>query len=350
MTDDANFDIPDGTRATGGERFAPAELAELAATPDILSLGMLADGVRRRLHDTQVTYVRVATCALDEPFAEAVPPVAREVRHHRRAGLARGRGDGCQQAKAVAGDRAVSGFSWSVIEARSKNAAPCRAVLDELRNAGLDALARLPLDELPNRPVAIERSLPLDSIVSADDRQGARRRTRDTLRARRRPAGARDVHPGDQSTADGAQRVPSDHRLRRCEDGGDCEARSTRYPTVQVDWTRYGPEAGAGRAHVRRRRSRRRRPVGRCARRPAACAARRRSTQYRGGGFDATERDGRFAVRRLNEAGAARRGRVPECPAAHVGARPVAANAGTSATTCRRRARRSCMPATSTSG
>ena len=79
MTDVASFEsLMD--RVNAGERLTAPEIAQLASTPDILPLGMLADAVRRQLHDTRVTYLRVASCALDESFTDTVLPAARELR------------------------------------------------------------------------------------------------------------------------------------------------------------------------------------------------------------------------------------------------------------------------------
>ena len=66
-------------RVNAGENLSAAEITELASA-DILSVGMLADSLRRRLRGTQVTYVRVAACPFDGSFASAVPLTAREVR------------------------------------------------------------------------------------------------------------------------------------------------------------------------------------------------------------------------------------------------------------------------------
>src|SRR5215831_10429974 len=67
-------------RVGAGERLGADDLTQLASAPDILQLGMLADTVRRTLHGPQVTYVRVALCAFDQPIAEHVTPIAREIR------------------------------------------------------------------------------------------------------------------------------------------------------------------------------------------------------------------------------------------------------------------------------
>src|SRR5258705_13078617 len=103
-------------RVGAGERLGADDRAQLAATPDILQLGMLADTVRRRVHGAQVTYVRVALCPFDTPFTDAAPLAARE-------GPVTGKPDSLEvavtaveAARAVAGDRAVSAFSWLDVE------------------------------------------------------------------------------------------------------------------------------------------------------------------------------------------------------------------------------------------
>ena len=64
MTTVTTFDVY-MDRINRGDRLTPEEILELATTPDILSLGMLADTLRRRLHDTRVTFLRVAEFAFD---------------------------------------------------------------------------------------------------------------------------------------------------------------------------------------------------------------------------------------------------------------------------------------------
>jgi hypothetical protein len=41
---------------------------------------VLADALRKRLHGSRVTFLRVAVCAFDQSIADAVPPAARELR------------------------------------------------------------------------------------------------------------------------------------------------------------------------------------------------------------------------------------------------------------------------------
>src|SRR5687767_652063 len=98
-------------RIAAGDRLTREEIEELADRHDILAVGMLADEARRRAHGTRVTFVRVACCAYDKPLAEAVPPAAREVRLTGAPPSLDVALSAVQSAKAVAGDRLLSGFS-----------------------------------------------------------------------------------------------------------------------------------------------------------------------------------------------------------------------------------------------
>jgi aminodeoxyfutalosine synthase len=156
MTSSSAFDSH-MARMRAGERLSPEDIRDLAKTPDILQLGMLADALRRRLHGTRVTFVRVASCALDRSFADAVPPAAGEIRITGAPDTLGVAVSAVASAKAVAGVRAVSAFCWADIErlgAGERRGVP--HVLQELRRAGLDALAELPLDTVEMAP-AIER-------------------------------------------------------------------------------------------------------------------------------------------------------------------------------------------------
>jgi aminodeoxyfutalosine synthase len=161
-----------------GERLTPDVVRSLAAAPDILPLGMLADVQRRRIHGTRTTYLRVAPCAFDGSFSEAIPGAAAEVRitgvpSSFDVALA-----AVQAARAAAGDRTVSGFSWQTIAALADGAGAPRAdVLRQLRDAGLDAIAELPIDTIHDLTAAVEQlqetgfshlRLTVDKVAAAD--------------------------------------------------------------------------------------------------------------------------------------------------------------------------------------
>ena len=53
-------------RIDAGERLSDQDAAALASSRDIITLGMLATTIRRRLHGTDVTYVRVFDLQIDD--------------------------------------------------------------------------------------------------------------------------------------------------------------------------------------------------------------------------------------------------------------------------------------------
>jgi aminodeoxyfutalosine synthase len=230
-------------RVSAGERLAADDIAQLASTPDILLLGMLADTLRRQLHGTRVTYLRVASCAFDESFIDAVLPTAREVRLRGTPGSLDVAVTAVARAKAVAGERAVSGFSWAAIEALAQDGATIARVLEELRGAGLDAIAHLPLDGIADPAAALER------LVAAGFRQ--LRLTIDRAPAAGRVAlllGAAALQER-WNCIQSINPLPLVLNAVRPTTGYEdvkmvaiARLAAPNIPTVQVDWLRYGPK------------------------------------------------------------------------------------------------------------
>src|SRR5437899_2792164 len=111
-----------------------ADLATLAASHDIISLGMLADDVRRRLHEARTTFVRVADVSADPAAPIVWPAAAGEIRI---VGAPAGRAAAIDRVRAVAA-RAngvpVSAYSLSDLEAlAARERATLRSILEELR-------------------------------------------------------------------------------------------------------------------------------------------------------------------------------------------------------------------------
>jgi aminodeoxyfutalosine synthase len=144
-------------RIASGADLEPEIVEQLASSPDILPAGMLADALKRRLHGARVTYLRVAICPFDRSFADAVPPAAGEVRVAGAPDSLDMALSAIGSARAVAGERPVTGFSWSDVErfATASGERPV-VVLTRLRDAGLEGLAVAPLDTLGDPPAAIE--------------------------------------------------------------------------------------------------------------------------------------------------------------------------------------------------
>lgn len=231
-------------RVGAGERLSAEEITELAATPDILTLGMMADAVRRRLHDARVTYVRVAPCPFDGSFTELVPPTAREIRITGAPEALAVAVSAVRSARAVAGDRVVSGFSWPGVEglaARSHTAIP--ATLAELRDAGLDRLAEVPIDEIADLGAAVEMlaEAGFGRLRLTCAQAPAAGRTALLLRAaavQDRVGGIHVLNP-----------LPTMIAPARPTTGYEdvkavaiARLAAPNIPAIQVDWLRYGPK------------------------------------------------------------------------------------------------------------
>ncbi len=230
-------------RVNAGERLTPDEIAHLVSTPDILPLGMLADALRRRLHDTQVTYLRVASCAFNESFTGTVLPAAREVRLTGTPESLDVAVTAVAEARAVAGERVVSGFSWGALEALARDGITIAGVLGDLHEAGLDAIARLPMDGIGDPAAAIER------LVAAG--YGQVRLTIDTAPAADRAAlFLRASELQDRfNCIQSINPLPLVLNAFRPTTGYDdvkmvaiARLAAPNVPTVQVDWLRYGPK------------------------------------------------------------------------------------------------------------
>ena len=123
-------------RLAAGERLPAGEIQALAATPDVLPLGMLADTLRRRLHGARATYLRVSSCPFDQSFTDAVLPAAQEICITGTPESLVVAVTALETARRVAGDRTVSGFSWADID-RLAAGRDVTGVLEALRSAGL---------------------------------------------------------------------------------------------------------------------------------------------------------------------------------------------------------------------
>ena len=228
-------------RVSAGERLSADDIHDLAATPDILSIGMLADVLRRRLHDTRTTFLRVAECALETPALEPAHVKAQEIRI---TGSPVQLADAMRAVEVIKskGSRTVSAFTWADIE-RMASGASIAAVLKQLRGAGLDSLSVVPLDGQTDPALIVnelaaagftELRLTVDK-APADSRAGL------LLRA----AELQDRVGCIQAISP----LPMTLSTFRPTTGYDdvkmvaiARLAAPNIPTVQVDWRRYGPK------------------------------------------------------------------------------------------------------------
>ena len=241
MTTVTTFDVY-MDRIDRGDRLTPEEILELATTADILSLGMLSDTLRRRLHDTRVTFLRVAEFAFDRAGAANAPAAAREVRLTGSPPDIDDAIAAIENVHRVAPDRTVAGFSWTDVDRWSAGSSVAQ-VLARLKRAGLDAIAELPLDDIDDSGAAVQ------SLKDAGFRQLR-------LTIAKAPADVRttllllaselqDAHAVIQSI----NPLPMSLSAFRPTTGYEdvkmvalARLAAPNVPSIQVDWQRYGPK------------------------------------------------------------------------------------------------------------
>jgi aminodeoxyfutalosine synthase len=221
-----------------------AELTSLASTHDIISLGVLADELRRRRHGTKTTFVRVATMSADVGASIVRPPAAGELRI---VGVPASRSAAVERVRAAASaakGAAVTAFSLADLESLSaREGVTLRALLEELRAAGLELVAEAPIDRLQDPRRSIEEvniaglslaRLTVDQSPLADP-MPMLKAVADLQRAvaviRAFAPLPRRVNPAAPTT--GYEDVKHVALARLVVDN---------VPSIQVDWSLYGPK------------------------------------------------------------------------------------------------------------
>jgi hypothetical protein len=234
-----NINLAIAERARAGEPLTVAEIDELGSA-DVLSLGMLADEVRRARVGESVTYARVvevkaggagqAGGAGVEMRISALPSTLDETE-----GL-------IAEAKMLAGTQLLTGFSLSDIA--NRHWGKLSDILKRLKRAGLDAIAEAPIDQLHDAEDALGacldaglpvRCLSLQSPIEKDGRSSWLIHLRDLVK--KFPL-IDTVNPlsREQSIA-----VPT----TGYEDVRAVALARLVLPSVkniQVDWAQYGPK------------------------------------------------------------------------------------------------------------
>ena len=137
-----------GARITEGVPLTSEDAQALSSAYDIVSLGMMADEVRRRRYGRQTTFLRVASVPVDASVTAdtSVPPAASEIR-------LLGRFPGLDQAQALVSGLAartgtvVSGFSLAdIAQAADDDPTLVEQWLRTLGSAGLASVSEAPVD------------------------------------------------------------------------------------------------------------------------------------------------------------------------------------------------------------
>jgi len=221
-----------------------AELSTLASSHDIITIGMKADEVRRSRHGFRTTFVRVATVAGDPGLPVEIPRAAGEVQI---VGVPASRATAIERALevvAAAGKVPVSGFSLADLEGlAAREHVTLRSLLEELQSAGLELVAEAPVDLLQDPRRSIEEvniaglslarltvyEMPAADAVAWYQRVAALQREVSVVRAFA-PLPRRLNRLAPTTGYDDVRRVALARLLVE------------NVPSIQVDWTLYGPK------------------------------------------------------------------------------------------------------------
>ncbi len=239
-----------------GEPLSDADVEALAASRDIISLGMMATTIRRKIHGSDVTFVRVADLKLSDlkvgttpGAAEDVVPTfeaadwvdnAGEVRIFQTPTSLDAAVEVVTKARDLAGKTPVSAFCLFEL---SKLPEGLPVVLAALRSAGLELITQAPIDRLAAPEQALEAlndaglRLARLTVNEAPERKWTAI-CRDVAALQTRLRSIRVFAPlprkiDDTQPTTGYEDVKRVAITRLVVDTVD---------TIQVDWTLYGPK------------------------------------------------------------------------------------------------------------
>jgi 2-iminoacetate synthase ThiH len=227
-------------RVNAGEPLSDPDIQALESGRDIVVLGMMADSVRRNLHGTRATYVRVFDLKLAEIQSAQIPQTAGEVRIFETPTTLSGAVSAVADALDVAGETPLSAFCLFEL---TKLPEPLPVILAALKQAGLELLTQAPLDRLKSPEHALE-------AVTDAGMQLARLTINETP--------AREWTSICREVAAHQRRVPSLRAFAPLARKIDQTQPTTGYAdvkrvalarvlvqnvsTIQVDWELYGPK------------------------------------------------------------------------------------------------------------
>lgn len=233
-------------RVEAGEPLSEPDIAALAATTDILTLGMLADGARQRRHGATTTFVRVADVQL--PIFGAVAAIPRAAREIRVRGPIEAFDTMLLQIGGVveaAGTVPVSACSLADLESyAAASGTPLADVLRRLRQVGIRWIAEAPIDRMrdPERALTAvhEAGLDLARLTVQHQADAATR-----LTVIRRAADLQRALGWIRSFAP----LPRSWDVTAPSTGYDdvrqvalTRLLAANIPSIQVDWPLYGPK------------------------------------------------------------------------------------------------------------
>jgi hypothetical protein len=219
------------------------DITALAATYDIISLGMMADEARQRHHGLSTTFVRV----VDVPLEGDVPVVPATAGEIRIVGTPPTRQAALDRVRAVAAEARgvpVSGFSLADLEhLAAVGGETLRALLEELCATGLELVADAPFDRLRDARRCVEEvnisglalaRLTIHQLLSSD----AVVLFKQVAELQRRVGVIRSFAPLPRSLSPAVPTTGYDDVKRVAL----ARLIVDNIPSIQVDWSLYGPK------------------------------------------------------------------------------------------------------------
>jgi aminodeoxyfutalosine synthase len=230
-----------GRRITEGHRPTDAEMRAMQASPDLVSVGMIATDVRRSKLGDRATFVRVAEVVPGAPLPESFPPGTGEIRLTGRPSSAEAAVAKAWAVAERAGGIVVTAWSLSDLVELAASDDGLVSLARALREAGVHAPAEVSLDALPDL-TPVHRVLDLGLAVPV---VGWRRAPADPIAALRR---VHDLQTATRAISAFAPlpRAASDQPPSTGYDDVKIVALARvlldNVTHVQVDWTAHGPK------------------------------------------------------------------------------------------------------------
>jgi aminodeoxyfutalosine synthase len=231
-------------RVAQGGALSEADARAILDTHDLIAVGAMADDVRRRMHGRRTTFQRVLDIHVDAvPSSLPAAMAAGEIRMVGRPSSGLHAVEAVRTVAALAGGVPLSGFSLADLLELAGDGDSLERLCGELRGAGLEAVAEASLDTLGDASTAI-----------AAARRGGLAVTRLTIRelASERRIPRLLEATALQSSLGGFRALAPLPRVFAADvpsTGYDdvklvalARLVVTTIPSIQVDWSLYGPK------------------------------------------------------------------------------------------------------------
>ena len=236
------------TRIEAGDVLSDQDVAHLGASRDIIQLGMLATIVRRRLHGTEATFVRVADLKISSGSTLEGPALAiasqrdnvGEIRIFETPKTLAAAEHVIVEAREIAGGTPVSAFCLYEL---SKLPEGLPVALAALKKAGLDLVTQAPIDRLSDPERALETLT--DAELQLSRLTVNETPARDWTAVCREVAALQTKLGSIRTFAPLARAIDTTHPTTGYEDVkrvAISRLLTENVPTIQVDWALYGPK------------------------------------------------------------------------------------------------------------